>query len=75
MDYPNLFRAIIHATPQWPAKAEASRLYQAVVHSLPCQREHVFWYGQHNVVGFIDLCNAYHKDNKKIHEIYEQLKS
>ena len=75
MDYPTIFRAIIAATPQWGAKAETSRLYQKIVCSLACEREHIFWYGKHNVTGFIDICNAYHTQNTQIKHIYQQLKS
>ena len=75
MDYPNLFREIIAATPQWSAKAETSRLYQKIACSLPCEQEHIFWFGKHNVLGFIDICNGHHRDNKKKKKIYNQLKS
>lgn len=75
MDYPELFRAIINATPQWAAKAETSRLHQLIACSLPCEREHIFWYGKHNVTGFIDICNSYHQNNMEIRKIYNQLKS
>lgn len=74
MDYPNIFRAILLATPEWTAKAETSRLYQILVKSLPCEHEHIFWYGKHNVLGFIDICNCYHKDNDQIRSIYNHLK-
>ena len=75
MDYPTIFRAILAATPQWTAKAETSRLYQKIVMSLPCEHEQIFWYGRDNVLGFIDICNCYHKDNIEIRNIYNQLKS
>lgn len=75
MNYSTIFKAIIDATPQWAAKAETSRLHQKIANSLPCEREHIFWYGKHNVTGFIDICNAYHADNLQIRNIYNELYS
>lgn len=62
MEYLYVFRILFPVTPDI-AMLETCELYSTLLVTPLKDHEYVFWCGTAEVLGFVDLCYKYYKDN------------